>query len=198
MKDKSSPITYDDVSHSHVYLFRLVGFYPRSDESPMDSCIIAFCHLTMIIYWSMHLGYEIRMVTQGSLEVEGVFESVLVHGLFLRYVLFQYNRDQLALLMKICEELWQRLIDDEGRIVKVRVILILERVLFAKFEFLKTFEKKVILLRHFFLWNTLIAIGFYVVTALFVKLPPDSEGGKERRNLAHKYILSLKRKELYQ
>ena len=72
--------------------------------------------------------------------------------------------NELGRLLNRSKELWNNLRPEEGKITR-------------------EFERKVYFYRNFLLWNSYVVSAIFVVTAQFVKLPPLTANGTERRML---------------
>ena len=112
----------------------------------------------------MHLGYGVRSALQGGLDVDYICDVVIVQGVCIRYFILYLQRKQLFSLVELCEEMWLFLKAGEGKTVRA-------------------FERKVYYLRNFFLWNSMVAVVFYVATAQLIRLPPANVNGTARRVL---------------
>ena len=128
-----------------------------------------YCHTINTLFYTMYLGHGIGMALQGGLDVEYICEIVVVHGVCFRYFILYLQRKQLLSLVELCEELWLFLRVGESKTVR-------------------DFERTVYYLRNIFLCNGIIAATFYIVTALFTKIPPANVNDTAKRVLPLKWV----------
>ena len=117
----------------------------------------------------MYLGYGIRMALQGGLNVEYICEMLVTQGVSTRYLILYLHRKQLLSLVNLCEEMWLLLRAGEGKTVR-------------------NFERMAYYLRNVFLCNGTIAATFFVITAIFTKLPPTNVNDTAKRILPLKSV----------
>ncbi|XP_031777528.1 odorant receptor 230 isoform X2 [Nasonia vitripennis] len=171
------PIKYEDISRLYYRLFRTMGILPSS-SSRRTTLLRVYFHVTIVLYYSMSMFDGLRMLGHNDIEIEYVFEEVVIHGICARFLILSCRREELAELLLSCEKLWRMLKPGEDRVVK-------------------SYEKIARYLAHYITWTTLVAIFFYIVAARIVKLPPAEVNGTERRMLPFRFYVDVQRQPWY-
>ncbi|OXU27321.1 hypothetical protein TSAR_012256 [Trichomalopsis sarcophagae] len=174
---KSESIKYEDISRVYYRLFRTMGILPSS-SSLQTTLLRVYFYATIVLYYSMSMVDGLRMLGNNDIEIEYVFEEVVIHGICARFFILSCRREEFTELVLSCEELWRMLKPGEDRVVK-------------------SYEKISRYLVHYITWTTLVAIFFYIVAARIVRLPPAEVNGTERRMLPFRFYVDVQRQPWY-
>ncbi|KAJ8667477.1 hypothetical protein QAD02_009140 [Eretmocerus hayati] len=169
--------SFNEISSGYMKYWRIIATLPFDGHSLhfIKSRLLRIDFMTMILFWfTSYIGYGIRMLVNHRFENDFVCELATVMSVTGRYFMALMKRGKLVELVDMSEQLWNNLREGES-------------------QAFSRFERKVRVFRDFTLWITMTVLAAFILTSQFIRLPPTSVNGTDRRILPIRFYVDVQR-----